>query len=82
MTARSMLTMPVLLVVCALRLPAIAAEGNAVHGQQAFRACAACHALEPDRNMTGPSLANLWGRRAGGLVPTFSSLVSDDSRSG
>ena len=47
---------------------AIAAEGNAVHGQQAFRACAPCHSLEPDRNMTGPSLANLWGRRAGGLA--------------
>ena len=32
-----------------------------------FRACAPCHSLEPDRNMTGPSLANLWGRRAGEL---------------
>jgi cytochrome c len=36
-------------------------------GQRAFGACAACHALEPDRNMTGPSLANLWNRQAGGL---------------
>ncbi|HKW54157.1 MAG TPA: c-type cytochrome, partial [Stellaceae bacterium] len=31
------------------------------------RACAACHALQPDRNMTGPSLAGVWGRKAGGL---------------
>src|SRR5262245_20764390 len=36
-------------------------------GQRAFGACAACHALEPDRNMTGPSLANLWNRQAGSL---------------
>jgi cytochrome c len=36
-------------------------------GQQDFRACAPCPSLEPDRNTTGPSLANLWGRKAGGL---------------
>ena len=36
-------------------------------GQMVFRACAACHSLEPNRNMTGPSLTHLWGRRAGGL---------------
>src|SRR5258708_3123810 len=47
--------------------PAFAQNGDASHGQQDFRACAPCHSLEPDRNMTGPSLANLWGRKAGGL---------------
>ena len=31
------------------------------------RACAACHSLEPNRNMTGPSLAGVWGRKAGTL---------------
>jgi len=31
------------------------------------RACAACHSLQPDRNMTGPSLAGVWGRKAGTL---------------
>src|SRR5690348_14309478 len=31
------------------------------------RACAACHSLAPDRNMTGPSLAGVWGRKAGSL---------------
>jgi cytochrome c2 len=36
-------------------------------GQRAFGACAACHALEPNRNMTGPSLADLWNRQAGSL---------------
>ena len=51
----------------ALVSPAFAQKGDASHGQQDFRACAPCHSLEPDRNMTGPSLAGLWGRKAGGL---------------
>ena len=37
------------------------AEGNSARGQRAFGACAACHSLQPDQNMTGPSLADLWG---------------------
>src|SRR4051794_17694666 len=47
--------------------PAVAQSGDAARGQQAFRACAPCHSLASDRNMTGPSLADLWGRKAGGL---------------
>jgi cytochrome c2 len=50
--------------------PASAQLGDAARGRQNFRACAPCHSLEPDRNMTGPSLANLWGRKAGSL-PSF-----------
>jgi cytochrome c len=46
---------------------ALAEQGDAARGRQDFRACAPCHSPEPDRNMTGPSLANLWGRKAGGL---------------
>jgi cytochrome c len=53
----------------ALLSPAFA-EGDASRGQQGFRACAPCHSLEVDRNMTGPSLAGLWGRKAGSL-PSF-----------
>jgi cytochrome c len=53
----------------ALVLPAHG-EGNAGRGARVFGACAACHALEPDRNMTGPSLAGLWNRKAGSL-PSF-----------
>jgi cytochrome c len=49
---------------------ALAESGDASRGQQDFRACAPCHSLEPDRNMTGPSLAGLWGRQAGSL-PSF-----------
>jgi cytochrome c len=43
------------------------AEGDPARGQKLFRACAACHSLEPDKNMTGPSLSGLWDRQAGGL---------------
>jgi cytochrome c len=50
--------------------PALAQLGDASRGQQDFRACAPCHSLEPDRNMTGPSVASLWGRKAGSL-PSF-----------
>ena len=46
------------------------AEGNAARGERDFGACASCHSLQHDQNMTGPSLANLWGRKAGGL-PSF-----------
>ncbi len=45
-----------------------AQSGDAARGQRVFGACAACHSLEPDRNMTGPSLAGLWNRKAGGLA--------------
>jgi cytochrome c len=44
-------------------------DGNSARGQRIFGACAA-HSLQPDQNMTGPSLADLWGRKAGNL-PSF-----------
>jgi cytochrome c len=34
-------------------------------GAQAFRTCAACHTLEPGVHRTGPSLAGVFGRKAG-----------------
>ncbi len=43
-------------------------EGNPARGQRVFGACAACHSLQPDQNMTGPSLADVWGRKAGSLA--------------
>jgi cytochrome c len=51
--------------------PALAQRGDVSRGQRDFQACAPCHSLEPDRNMTGPSLADLWNRKAGSL-PSFS----------
>jgi cytochrome c len=41
--------------------------GDATQGAKLFGACAARHSLVPDRNMTGPSLAGIWGRKAGSL---------------
>jgi cytochrome c len=46
-------------------------QGNASRGQRIFGACAACHSLQPGQNMTGPSLASLWNRKAGSSA-TFS----------
>jgi cytochrome c len=46
----------------------LAADGNSARGQNAFGACAACHSLQPDQNMTGPSLAGVWNRKAGSLA--------------
>jgi len=47
---------------------AVLAQGDAARGQRVFNACAPCHSLRPDQNMTGPSLAQLWHRQAGGLA--------------
>jgi cytochrome c len=47
---------------------ASAAKPDPARGQRVFNACAACHSLEPGRNMTGPSLANLWNRKAGSMA--------------
>lgn len=57
--------------------PALAAAGSATRGQRVFEGCAACHSLQPDKNMTGPSLANLWHRKAGSLAsfPRYSSVL-------
>ena len=65
---RPIYTACALLVVSVALSPAMAADGDAARGQQLFNACAACHSLEPDQNMTGPSLAGLWNRKAGSLA--------------
>jgi cytochrome c len=56
--------------VLALDAQSFAADGDAARGQRVFGACAACHSLQLDQNMTGASLANLWGRKAG-TFPSF-----------
>ena len=42
-----------------------AASADAQRGAQVFRQCMACHSTEPGVHMTGPSLAHVWGRKAG-----------------
>lgn len=41
------------------------AAGDPKAGAQVFQACAACHTLEPGVHRTGPSLAGVFGRKAG-----------------
>lgn len=41
-----------------------AETGDPDVGRQVFRACIACHSLVPGRHMTGPSLTDIWGRKA------------------
>jgi cytochrome c len=41
------------------------AAGGVTRGARAFQSCASCHSLQAGRHLTGPSLANVWGRKAG-----------------
>jgi len=43
------------LLLCLLAPSGFAAEEDVALGARAFRACAACHSVEANRNMTGPS---------------------------
>ena len=40
------------------------ADGDPKRGARVYGACAACHSLEPALNLTGPSLAGLWEKKA------------------
>jgi nitrite reductase (NO-forming) len=40
-------------------------SGDASAGRLVFRKCQACHSIEPGKNMLGPSLAGVIGRKAG-----------------
>ena len=44
------------------------AQGSPQRGAMVYRACAACHSLEPGMHLTGPSLADLWDRKAASVV--------------
>lgn len=57
------------------------AEGDPARGAQAFRACAACHSIEPGRHLTGPSLANVFGQKAGTVAgfPRYSKALKDSA---
>jgi len=51
-----------------LSLPA-AAAGDPAAGAQVFKAqCGACHATEAGKNLVGPSLAGVLGRKAGSVA--------------
>jgi cytochrome c len=52
----------------ALSPPVSAQTSDVARGERMYRACVACHSLELNRNMTGPSLAEVWNRKAGSLA--------------
>jgi cytochrome c len=68
MMSRIQLLAIAMLVMSALLNGATAEPGNVARGERMYRACIACHSLEPNRNMTGPSLAEIWNRKAGSLA--------------
>lgn len=41
------------------------AAGDPERGARVYDVCRACHTLVPGRHLTGPSLADFWGREAG-----------------
>lgn len=47
------------------RAETVSGAGDPTRGAIAFRQCVACHSLEPGAHLTGPSLAGIWGRKAG-----------------
>ena len=62
---------------CLFGSSGFAAEDDVALGARAFRACAACHSVEANRNMTGPSLADIWNRKAGSVssFPRYSEAM-------
>jgi len=44
------------------------ADGDAARGEARFQDCAACHKLQADANNVGPSLHEIFGRKAGAIV--------------
>jgi len=53
------------------------AQGSPQRGAMVYRACAACHSLEPGMHLTGPSLADLWGAKVASVVefPRYSKAL-------
>lgn len=43
------------------------ASGDPALGARAYRPCAACHSLQPGVHLSGPSLANRWGKPAAAI---------------
>jgi cytochrome c len=53
------------MVASSVRGESASGTGDPIRGATVFQACAACHSTAPREHMTGPSLANIWRRKAG-----------------
>jgi cytochrome c len=55
----------------------VRADGNPQRGAKIYEACAACHSLEPNLHLTGPSLAGIWGQKAASVAdyPRYSDAL-------
>jgi len=54
-----------------LSVSSAVAEGDPERGKRAFLSCVTCHSAEPKLHKTGPSLANIFGKKAG-TIESFS----------
>ena len=70
----SLAAMAAAAITLAAATPAMAA-GDAAAGAKAIAPCKACHSLVANKNMIGPSLAGVYGRKAGSLA-SFGSRYS------
>jgi cytochrome c len=75
-----MLKLGALALVAAMSHSAVAA-GDAKRGAQLFQQCIACHSVQPGEHMTGPSLAQAAGHKAG-TAPGFQRYSEALKRSG
>lgn len=48
-----------------LSFSGIALAQDAAAGKEAYKECAACHSIKPGETLLGPSLAGIYGRKAG-----------------
>ncbi|UPJ50496.1 c-type cytochrome [Bradyrhizobium sp. 200] len=55
------------------------AGDNPKRGAKVYGACAACHSLEPNLHLTGPSLDGLWGKKAASVAnfPRYSGALKE-----
>lgn len=61
-----------------LAAPTAQAAGDAKAGEKVFAQCKTCHSLEAGKNMVGPSLAGVFGRKAGtGAGFSYSAAMKD-----
>jgi cytochrome c2 len=69
---RTMCALAPLAALVVAQAPALAApkasaapKGDAVHGQQLYAQCKICHSVDTDKNLIGPSLKGVVGRKSG-----------------